>query len=393
MVHFFLCFVFKFYRCREWAERCNILDLYEKIGTLQFYKSCRICSDHFDPKYIVFDGRKKRLLYCAVPQIFNINKNSDTRVKNTSIIKEVENDYDATFKLKLVENLCRLCAEENRNLTDIYGWRGRKMELENKLKHLPIEINENDVLPLRLCNQCIIKINNFHEFITNCIKSETKLKIMLDLEGCVTTYKKVDNIMEDENIIEERQTTEEEFNVDNDTEMADTSQNNVPKTIYLFPENQILNYDTFLEEIQLNDLSSQEVPINSDIDSNNYSLTQNQGTNQVQDSSVKHQTVNIVVKKLNLNNIIKQVDFRGHFSLEHDYSNLLLKQDVPVQAFNENESSVNKFIDKTKYSCYICLKSFSSLEILNSHAKAHLLTPNENGKFVCKSCDKVFGNR
>lgn len=111
--------------------------MYNKYGTNQLYKSFRICSEHFDPKYIVFDGRKKRLLYCAVPEIFDVKEKVINAVVHDS---RNMNDYDSTFKLKLVQNLCRLCAEENHNLTDIFGFRGKTLELEQKLKYLPIMV-------------------------------------------------------------------------------------------------------------------------------------------------------------------------------------------------------------------------------------------------------------
>ncbi|KAK6639491.1 hypothetical protein RUM43_007764 [Polyplax serrata] len=160
-------------RCRDWADRCGLAKSHDKYGTLRFYKSFRICSDHFDPNDIVFDGRKKRLLQSAVPQLLLNSKSGDSaQPEDVGQLKEP--------RFKMVQNFCRLCAEETVNLTDIFGTQGKTLNLEDKLKYFPLVLDKCDVLPLRVCHRCISKVNQFCDFIASCLKAETKLKVMLD---------------------------------------------------------------------------------------------------------------------------------------------------------------------------------------------------------------------
>ncbi|KAK6635348.1 hypothetical protein RUM44_000599 [Polyplax serrata] len=160
-------------RCRDWADRCGLAKSHDKYGTLRFYKSFRICSDHFDPNDIVFDGRKKRLLQSAVPQLLLNSKSGDSA--QPEVVGQLKEP-----RVKMVQNFCRLCAEETVNLTDIFGTQGKTLNLEDKLKYFPLVLDKCDVLPLRVCHRCISKVNQFCDFIASCLKAETKLKVMLD---------------------------------------------------------------------------------------------------------------------------------------------------------------------------------------------------------------------
>lgn len=122
-----------FFRCRDWADRCGLAKSHDKYGTLRFYKSFRICSDHFDPNDIVFDGRKKRLLQSAVPQLLLNSKSGDSA--QPEVVGQLKEP-----RVKMVQNFCRLCAEETVNLTDIFGTQGKTLNLEDKLKYFPLVV-------------------------------------------------------------------------------------------------------------------------------------------------------------------------------------------------------------------------------------------------------------
>lgn len=136
---------------------------YSEHGTLQFYKSFRICSDHFDPKDILFDGRKKRLLQTAVPQFFLRQKPIIASPKKA--IHDINSNN--MFKFKLVQNLCRLCAKENRNLTDIFEGQGKTLNLEKKLKYFPLVVGFRKIHKR--------KISRFNERINYLVNSPSKI--------------------------------------------------------------------------------------------------------------------------------------------------------------------------------------------------------------------------
>ncbi|KAF4529311.1 hypothetical protein B566_EDAN011405 [Ephemera danica] len=51
--------------------------------------------------------------------------------------------------------LCRLCAKESYNLIQIFNEEGKNKQIEMKINTLlPIQVNENDILPLQICLWC-----------------------------------------------------------------------------------------------------------------------------------------------------------------------------------------------------------------------------------------------
>lgn len=43
-----------------------------------------------------------------------------------------------------------------------------------------------------MCHRCILKVNQFCEFIKSCIRAESKLKDLLEIENCEKNYKIID---------------------------------------------------------------------------------------------------------------------------------------------------------------------------------------------------------
>lgn len=144
---------------------------------------------------------------------------------------------------------------------------------------------------------------------------------MLDLEGCDTTYGVTSK--EDTTNVESGKATEESNKVEaNGNFFSDLNEPDIiaeqNETVYIWPTTDTNSYQVLLQEVENPDMLSQGIPVN----------IESQQTSQSADNfSNKPQTVSIVIKKLNLSNLVKEVDFSGHLGLEHDYSNLL-KQDA-----------------------------------------------------------------
>lgn len=82
-------------------------------------------------------------------------------------------------KLQYLLEYCRVCAMRSKVLIPIYEEPGIEMQLEEKInKYLPITVSENDTLPLKVCNNCIEKIEITHELILSSLDSDIKFKFI-----------------------------------------------------------------------------------------------------------------------------------------------------------------------------------------------------------------------
>lgn len=72
--------------------------------------------------------------------------------------------------------LCRVCALETEKLVSVFGEEGTELQLVGKIHwHLPIEVREDDKLPVTVCASCISKLNSCHELAISCLKANEKL--------------------------------------------------------------------------------------------------------------------------------------------------------------------------------------------------------------------------
>ena len=58
-------------RCKEWVHRSRQQDLLNK-DIAKLYRNYNLCSDHFEESQFMNAQEKKRLIWNAVPAIFNV---------------------------------------------------------------------------------------------------------------------------------------------------------------------------------------------------------------------------------------------------------------------------------------------------------------------------------
>ncbi|XP_050594382.1 zinc finger protein 431-like isoform X4 [Bombus affinis] len=76
--------------------------------------------------------------------------------------------------------LCRLCAETKENFIGIYEAEGQKLAIEAKIaKCLQIQVLTNDGLPLTVCIDCCILLNQCSEFFEKTNQAQVSLKQLL----------------------------------------------------------------------------------------------------------------------------------------------------------------------------------------------------------------------
>jgi len=65
--------MFLIYRCKDWVQRLRRDDLMKKdVKLLYSSGGYHLCSDHFENSQFMNANEKKRLIWSAVPSIFNI---------------------------------------------------------------------------------------------------------------------------------------------------------------------------------------------------------------------------------------------------------------------------------------------------------------------------------
>lgn len=76
-----------------------------------------------------------------------------------------------------INEICRLCANQNDKLIGIYSEDGINNELAIKMNmYLPVKVNETDDLPLQCCWQCASTVLAWHELVVTSLEADRRLK-------------------------------------------------------------------------------------------------------------------------------------------------------------------------------------------------------------------------
>lgn len=88
----------------------------------------------------------------------------------------METDNGITEVISINE-ICRLCANQNDKLIGIYSEDGINNELAIKMNmYLPIKVTETDDLPLQCCWQCASTVLAWHELVVTSLEADRRLK-------------------------------------------------------------------------------------------------------------------------------------------------------------------------------------------------------------------------
>lgn len=76
-----------------------------------------------------------------------------------------------------INEICRLCANQNDKVIGIYSEDGINNELATKMNlYLPIKVTESDDLPLQCCWQCASTVLAWHELVVASLEADRRLK-------------------------------------------------------------------------------------------------------------------------------------------------------------------------------------------------------------------------
>lgn len=73
--------------------------------------------------------------------------------------------------------ICRLCANPNDRIIGIYSEEGISNNLADKMnRYLPVEVSENDFLPLQCCWSCASTVLAWHELYLASAEADRRLR-------------------------------------------------------------------------------------------------------------------------------------------------------------------------------------------------------------------------
>ncbi|PSN42276.1 hypothetical protein C0J52_12874 [Blattella germanica] len=102
-------------------------------------------------------------------------------IEEVQIMEEVEWHQEEIPVIQF-RQLCRICAVETPNLIAIFGEEGSSLRIAEKIYwHLPIEVKEDDNLPLTICTSCATSLNSWHELATSSIEADEKLRKIFNI--------------------------------------------------------------------------------------------------------------------------------------------------------------------------------------------------------------------
>lgn len=171
--------------CVRWLINSGHVDL---IGSdLDVLRSMRffICDNHFTEDCYLSKGTLKEN---AVPSphwstVSRTLRNSKTRRKiqlnnQESSMEEVATDQHTEKNVSSeleVDQWCRTCATKKQNLVSMMTGKSADMSLLSKLKLL-IEIDDEDALPTKMCNECVDKLEQSFKFFQQIYVADNTLR-------------------------------------------------------------------------------------------------------------------------------------------------------------------------------------------------------------------------
>ncbi|CAK9796263.1 Zinc finger protein 585A [Anthophora plagiata] len=282
--------------------------------------------------------------------------------------------------------LCRLCAETKENFIGIYDAEGQKLAIEAKIaKCLQIQVLINDGLPIIVCIDCCILLNQCSEFFEKTNQAQESLKQLL-----------VDSKIEPQSL--------------------ETNINYIHRTV-AFPKEE----EEVGEGIIQCHLSNNYIHDRANV-SHNYFIKESKNNNHEKYDTEEHQDIikqkkcKIQLKKTSLkqtrkklkrkNQKIEDSDMYINADLKKEHNNISLKANVKIpdnymtgtdsdlEIIESHTADTLKFghkrgesLSRYPWLCTDCNDKLPSLEKLEEH---HETVHNQQAKYMCVLCYKVY---
>lgn len=362
-------------------------------------------------------------------EIYNPNISNENNVIDISRNTTIDNDslnfcdinVDHFNDLSIRHtNFCRLCGQNVINGIDILTNRGNELKLPEKIHlHLPIIIDNNDLMPQKMCSDCYDKLEISHALVINCLQTDIRLRKYLNIPKNYNHYDRFQSLItkytleiNDEMLLE---------NVDV-TSTDKIIKNNITNDNFNIDNNTTKN----CEKIQLIN-SKQDSRINNCIlqpDLNNlllHQLSDENFTNVLNNPVISHDNNELINDKNNDVINCLGIDSKNHvdnnddndFQTSCDNEQVLTltehRSQVPCVIFDNNdinhikvsrENHVTTYDEKKndnynekQITCEICDESFETHGNFNIHQKIHTKINSIELKRQCGHCSLPFSTR
>ena len=282
--------------------------------------------------------------------------------------------------------LCRLCAETKENFIGIYDAEGQKLAIEAKIaKCLQIQVLISDALPLTVCIDCCILLNQCNEFYEKTNQAQISLRQLL-IDPKTESRSLETNV----NYIEK---TEAFPKVEEAGEGIDEC--HLPNN-YINEPNESQNY--FIEENKNNNYQKYETEESQAISK------QKKCKIQLKKTSLKQAKKKL--KRKNQNQKMENSDVHINSDLKKESSNMSIKTiikipdnymtgtDSDLEIIEAHTKEATKFgskkgknLDRYPWLCTDCDDKLPSLERLEEH---HETIHNQQAKYMCVLCCKIY---
>lgn len=104
-------------------------------------------------------------------------------LQHNSSIEESTLVSNSTEELNLSAfiDLCRFCSMKMGPRLNLFDKEAEQRQIISKVRTLlPIAINKEDFLPKKVCEKCLLKIDQFYEWRQNCLNTEAILSKYAD---------------------------------------------------------------------------------------------------------------------------------------------------------------------------------------------------------------------
>ena len=282
--------------------------------------------------------------------------------------------------------LCRLCAETKENVIGIYDAEGQKLAIEAKIaKCLQIQVLITDGLPLTVCIDCCILLNQCSEFFEKTNQAQTSLRQLL-------------------------------IDTKSEPQSLETNINYIEKTV-AFPKEEDIREQIIDCQLSSNYIHESHIPHNYFGEENKSNNEQKYEAKESQDT-VKQKKCKIQMKKASLKQTKKRLKRKSqsqkmsdismyiNSDLQKEHNNMSIKASVKVpdnymtgtdsdlEIIESQASETLKFghkmeenFDRYPWLCTDCNDKLPSLEGLEEH---HETVHNQQAKYMCVLCSKVY---
>jgi hypothetical protein len=105
------------------------------------------------------------------PHQHQIHQNSSTEEStNPSSILVTEEELN----LSAFIDLCRFCSNKMNPRLNLFDKEAEQRQILSKVRILlPLAINKDDFLPKKVCEKCLVKIDQFYEWRQHCLNTES----------------------------------------------------------------------------------------------------------------------------------------------------------------------------------------------------------------------------